>query len=448
MEQMMEYQKTYREYKAELDNELTKTAEGFVRIGYLLKVARDTDILRESGYSTVTEFAKAEYGIDKTQVSRFIRINDRFSEGGYSDHLLPQYQGFGYAKLSLMMLIPDEINEELSPGYSKTEIQAIKEEVEAEGRITDIEVMLEEPPKDKDLSLITQVMRRVLEENPEKYREIHETFQFEKTTDDLRSILAPNGDKVYTVYITGTGRIMLIISDKDPDVVLVNMRQNNEKTRYPWSEVLQVTSWLIKTDQSVEDSWRQQYDSEFPLKAEVAPVQPKKEPRKESKVTKARVEKPKTETPKAEGPKAEPKTEPEIPKEQPTEPSAEPTAKTDVERPKEEPAGQTEETAEKTEEEPKEEPAEGQQDTGEGTEKNIVTKEPAEESTEDTAGDLTEIIPEEDVVEKVEGTPLYVRRKYMAHLTDVELAEYLKKELKPHIMLSVETILRWLQEEV
>ena len=49
------YQKTYQEYKAELDGELQKTAEGFVRIGYLLKVARDTDILAESGYATVTE---------------------------------------------------------------------------------------------------------------------------------------------------------------------------------------------------------------------------------------------------------------------------------------------------------------------------------------------------------------------------------------------------------
>ena len=45
------YQKSYREYKAELDSELQKTAEGFVRIGYLLKVARDTNVLAESGYS-------------------------------------------------------------------------------------------------------------------------------------------------------------------------------------------------------------------------------------------------------------------------------------------------------------------------------------------------------------------------------------------------------------
>ena len=67
MEQTIEYKKTYREYKAELDGELQRTAEGFVRIGYLLKVARDTNILKESGYVNVVEFAKAEYGIDKTQ---------------------------------------------------------------------------------------------------------------------------------------------------------------------------------------------------------------------------------------------------------------------------------------------------------------------------------------------------------------------------------------------
>ena len=53
MEELM-YEKSYQEYKAELDNVLEKTAEGFVRIGYLLKVARDTNVLAESGYSTVT----------------------------------------------------------------------------------------------------------------------------------------------------------------------------------------------------------------------------------------------------------------------------------------------------------------------------------------------------------------------------------------------------------
>ena len=147
MEQIM-YQKSYQEYKAELDGELQRTAEGFVRIGYLLKVARDTNVLAESGYKSVAEFAQAEYNLDKTQVSRFISINDKFSENGYSDHLLPSYQGYGYAKLTIMLQLPDAVNEALDPEMSKAEIQTIHEEYKKEMKKSDLEVMMEEPIKE------------------------------------------------------------------------------------------------------------------------------------------------------------------------------------------------------------------------------------------------------------------------------------------------------------
>ena len=132
--------KNYRDYKAAVDEELKRSAEGFVRIGYLLKVARDTDILMKSGYKSVNDFAQAEYGLDKSKVSRFIRVNDEFSEGGYSDRLQEKFQRFGYTKLSIMLMLPAAVNEELTEGFSKTDIMAVKEEVEAEQQISDIEV--------------------------------------------------------------------------------------------------------------------------------------------------------------------------------------------------------------------------------------------------------------------------------------------------------------------
>ena len=78
---------TFEQLKGELGNELHKAAISFVRIGYLLKLARDENILAGTSYADVNDFATAEFGLDKTQVSRFIRINDRFSIGGYSEHL-------------------------------------------------------------------------------------------------------------------------------------------------------------------------------------------------------------------------------------------------------------------------------------------------------------------------------------------------------------------------
>lgn len=438
MEQITAY-KSYQEYKHELDTELTKTTEGFVRIGYLLKVARDTDILKESGYANVVDFAKAEYGIDKTQVSRFIHINDKFSEGGYSDHLLPKYQGFGYAKLSLMMLLPDEINEELSPDYSKADIQSIKDEVDAESQITDIEVMLEEKDQaEKDLSLITQVIRRTLEENPEVFRDIHKAFQERKSIEDLQNILGPNGDKVYNTRIPGTGRMMLIIKDKAPDVILINMRQGNEKTYFPWPEILQVISWLIKTELPVEDAWLQQYDTDFPLKkAQVAPVQPK---RKESRVVPHK------------------KPEPKKPEKQPDPVKAEPVKEAILEKTcqkdeKKEPEGRHSEQ-ESVQEEVKapvaetecEESVIGQQDVGTVTGQGKITTESANTITDPT--DASTETADTTTPEKVEGTPLYARRKYMSHLPDEELADYLMRELKPRILTSRPELIRWLQEEV
>ena len=152
MEQIVGYQ-SYEEYKQAVNTVLNRTVEDFVLTGYLLKQGRDTDILKNSGYSNVNEFAWAEYKLEATQVSRYIRINDRFSEGGYSPKLQEQYQGFGYAKLALMLTLPDSVAEELTPAYSKSEIQQVKEEIESEEKITDIEVILEgEKEEQRDLT--------------------------------------------------------------------------------------------------------------------------------------------------------------------------------------------------------------------------------------------------------------------------------------------------------
>lgn len=277
---------TYTEYKEELDRELSKTAEGFVRIGYLLKVARDTDILHESGYATVTEFAQAEYDIDKTQVSRFIHINDRFSEGGYSDHLMQQYQGFGYAKLTLMLQLPDAVNESLSPGYSKAEIQAIKEEVDEENKISDLEVMLEQPGAAVEESLISRLVRQLGGDEPELFVEMHRIFAAPAwTIEDVKETMAPQGEKTYSVRIPGIGRIMLMLNTESEEIPAVNVR-TGEKESYGWEDL--PAAWLPIMDfaQDAEKNWSEVYCREFP---KVAPVQPEKpeQKKKETKVKKA-----------------------------------------------------------------------------------------------------------------------------------------------------------------
>lgn len=286
------YQKTYMEYKAELDSELQKTAEGFVRIGYLLKVARDTNILEESGYKTVSEFAEAEYNLNKTQVSRFMSINDKFSKNGYSEELEDNYKGFGYAKLTIMLQLPDEINQELTPEYSKADIQAIKDEVDEEKEVTDIELMLEDKPEHiaEEESEIQKVIKALAEQDPELYEAIHLQINKGEWNEELmKDHMAPDGDKIYSVRIPGTGRFM--ISCKGKENVTVTSLRTNEKHTYKWEEVMSAWSSIIFAGNEPEESWKAVFYSEYPLKkVPVAPVQPKKEEKKPEK-KKSKVEK-------------------------------------------------------------------------------------------------------------------------------------------------------------
>lgn len=251
---------TYEEFKTELDTELSKSAEGFVRIGYLLKLARDTDVLA-GRYSSVTEFAQAEYGIDKTTVSRWMRINDKFSEGGYSDQLLEQYRGFGYAKLSLMLQIPDAINETLTPAYSKADIQQIKEDVDTEKQVSDIEVMIDEmehPQTDDRLLVFVKAIDMPDKWDDENYTAIE--------------LLAPQGDGYVSARVPGLGKLGMTIMDGKDEVTLTNIR-TGEFWRYPSAEVNSTFLEVVKlykkrsdNTSSAKDEQKKQKNAQKPRK--------------------------------------------------------------------------------------------------------------------------------------------------------------------------------------
>ena len=289
--ELVQYQ-DYEEYKKAMNTVLNRTVEDFVMTGYLLKQGRDTDILKNSGYNNVNEFAWAEYKLEATQVSRYIRINDRFSEGGYSPRLQENYKGFGYAKLALMLTLPESVAEELTPAYSKSEIQAVKEEIENEEKITDIEVILEgEKEEQKELDNLEKAIHQICMDEPELYLKLHEAVRTSVETGRIKEVLAPDGDKLYSVRPQGCGRIMLYLNDEKDEVILQVVRQGL-KEKFTWENILSYLV-LITEQEDAKQNWEELYGQKYPEKEQIAPVQPKKEKRKESKVVKAKLPKPK-----------------------------------------------------------------------------------------------------------------------------------------------------------
>lgn len=312
--------KSFEQLDQELQNELEREAEGFVKIGYMLKIFRDTTILENTEYKDVNDYAMKRFHLDKSQVSRFTRINDRFSEGGYSDKLQDKYRGLGYAKLSIMLMLPDSIAEEITPAFSKSEVLEIKDELDKEKEITDIEVMLEEKDERQEemTTNLQKVVWQMLHDDTELYKKLHElakrvseekfVLKIAQLKEEYHDLLAPQGEAFYSVRIQGMGRLMLSIKEAGKDIKLINAR-SGEKESCKWWDLIKAVEHCVNTDMPVEESFEHQYAEKWPeQKKEVAPVQkasdvpipvptPKKsEPRKQSKVSKA-VSKPKKEAP-------------------------------------------------------------------------------------------------------------------------------------------------------
>lgn len=283
MDELINYN-GYEEFKQAVNRVLNRTVEDFVLTGYLLKQARDTDILQGSGYADEKEFAWGEYRLDTSQVSRYIHVNDKFSEGGYSPKLQEQFRGYGYTKLTIMLSLPDTVIEELTPAYSKAEIQSVKEEIEEEEKITDIEVILEgEKEEQKDLGNLEKALHQIFHDEPELYKTMHETVRTTCGIKYLQEVLAPDGDKIYSTRIQGIGRIMLYMHESK-DITL-HMVRSGDKEFYSWDDALSYYT-MITDGEDAEKTWEEVYGEKFPKKEEIAPVQPKK--RKESKVVKAK----------------------------------------------------------------------------------------------------------------------------------------------------------------
>lgn len=316
MEEIMSYEERYRKYKQELDGAFTQAAEEFVLIGYLLREAAETDILRSSGYKNMEEFAYAEYGVDPSQANRFININRRFSEGGNSKQLKQQYRGIGSSKLAVMLTIPDEINEVLPKNLTKEELKEIQAEVKAENQVSDIEVEIEKaeaaavtdkPMLPPEGSPLERNLWQLGKEQEELFRKLWmvcfmETASGNRNNAEIMDVLIPQGDAVYTVRIPGERRTQIIVNSEGAAVVNLKTLERN---KYTEDQICLAVRSLIDGGSSPEEQYKMLYGEDLtPEEPEVAPVQqdePKKEKkpekRKESRVTKANTEKKKPKEP-------------------------------------------------------------------------------------------------------------------------------------------------------
>lgn len=168
----------WMELKQKIKKELVSVKKSFVRIGYALHKIRDEKLYERDGYKTMSEFAEKEYGLKPSTVSRLIEINAKFSIGGNSEELAPEYESFGKYQLEEMLQLPESDYEMVQPAASRETIRELKRFNAAEAA-----------PEDggfKDL------VKDFLEKTG-----VLEDLDKTKTTKQLAEIVNPSGNRSY-----------------------------------------------------------------------------------------------------------------------------------------------------------------------------------------------------------------------------------------------------------
>lgn len=127
MEYMQLSMDDYIQSKNEIKQELGGIVKSFVRIGWQLTRIDKSGAYKHDGYNTIAEFARTEYGMNPSGVSRFMNVYERYSLPGDTPELQEQYKDFKFAQLTEMLQLPEEDRQIFHAEDKREDIRELKD---------------------------------------------------------------------------------------------------------------------------------------------------------------------------------------------------------------------------------------------------------------------------------------------------------------------------------
>lgn len=227
------------EMKRKLRAELLGVKQSFVRIGYALRKIEEGKLYEQDGYKSVAEFAKAEYGLEHSTVSRFMSINREYSIDGYSEHLRPEYAELGRSQLEEMLKLPESDREMIQPETSRQSIRDLKnfnKQEPAAGVADSIDALIE----------------KFFQENREELNKTFLAMAEGADIKDLVEIVNPGGNRSYK-----KGMYFLMMYENK-----ISVKQFGQTPQeMTWEEFFQRTRDIFGTAAG-ENTWKNYFGGE------------------------------------------------------------------------------------------------------------------------------------------------------------------------------------------
>lgn len=161
-------------------NKLNGLKKDFVKIGYRLRQIDDNELYKQDGYKSIAEFAKAECDLSPSDTTRFIQINKKYSIGGNSEELRPEFLEYGQSKLAAMLALPDADLNMITPQTSREDIRELNrfnKSVPDPGANSDIEQLI------RDFYICQELVRKAV--------------AVKDNVKELRELIAPSGSRSF-----------------------------------------------------------------------------------------------------------------------------------------------------------------------------------------------------------------------------------------------------------
>ena len=127
MEYMQLSMDDYIQSKNEIKQELGGIVKSFVRIGWQLTRIDKSQAFKHDGYNTISEFAKAEYGMNASGVTKFMKVYEKCSVSGDTPELQEQYRNFKFNVLAELIRLPEEDQKIFLPTDKREDIRELKD---------------------------------------------------------------------------------------------------------------------------------------------------------------------------------------------------------------------------------------------------------------------------------------------------------------------------------
>lgn len=184
----------WMQIKDRIRRELNNQKHSFVRTGYYLRRIRDEKLYLQDGYSSLSEFAKQEFNLGASYVSRMISINEKFSIDGYSEQMDPRFEDYRQGALTEMLALPEGDLQMITPQTSREDIRELKRFNAQEVRQT--EHAGEQDPEAAEHDKLLAVVEDLCRQDREM---VNDLFRNGLITDEtkLAELINPSGGRTF-----------------------------------------------------------------------------------------------------------------------------------------------------------------------------------------------------------------------------------------------------------